>query len=63
MLTLEEARIGLIGVGYVGLPLAVAFGREYPTLGFDISERRIAELRNGIDTTREVPSEDLKRST
>jgi UDP-N-acetyl-D-galactosamine dehydrogenase len=63
VLTLEEARIGLIGVGYVGLPLAVAFGREYPTLGFDISERRIAELRNGIDTTREVPPEDLKRAT
>jgi len=62
MLTLEEARIAVIGVGYVGLPLAVAFGREYPTVGFDISEHRIAELRSGIDTTREVSSDDLQQA-
>ncbi|MGI9264957.1 MAG: nucleotide sugar dehydrogenase [Gammaproteobacteria bacterium] len=63
MLALEEARIGVIGVGYVGLPLAVAFGRRFPTIGFDISEQRVAELRIGRDSTREVPAGDLEQAT
>jgi UDP-N-acetyl-D-galactosamine dehydrogenase len=63
MLTLKEARIGVIGVGYVGLPLAVAFGRQFPTVGFDISEQRVAELRQGADSTREVTAGDLEQAT
>src|SRR5690625_1958527 len=54
-----EARIGVIGLGYVGFPLAVAFGGTFPTIGFDIDESRIAELRGGRDSRREVPPEDL----
>lgn len=47
-------RLAVVGLGYVGLPLAVAFGRSFPTLGFDISVERIAELVAGRDNTREV---------
>lgn len=54
-----EARIGVIGLGYVGLPLAVAFGRCLPTIGFDISAERIAELKKGVDRTLEVEPDDL----
>ncbi len=56
-------RIGVIGLGYVGLPLAVEFGRKYPTIGFDLSEKRIAELRDGIDVTREVDGDELGQAT
>ncbi len=52
-------RIGIIGLGYVGLPLAVEFGKKYPTVGFDINNLRISELKNGIDRTLEVSSENL----
>ena len=51
MLTLKDTRIGVVGLGYVGLPLAVTFGRELPTTGFDIDEARIAELEAGRDST------------
>jgi UDP-N-acetyl-D-galactosamine dehydrogenase len=44
-------KISIIGLGYVGLPLVVEFGKKYPTLGFDINEVRIKELREGHDTT------------
>ncbi len=54
-----ETRIGIIGLGYVGLPLAVEFGRHYPTLGFDIDARRVAELREGRDRTNETSAEEL----
>ena len=53
-------KIAIIGLGYVGLPLAVAFGKKYPTIGFDVNKRRIAELRKGIDLTKEVASEPLE---
>lgn len=53
-------RIGIIGLGYVGLPLAVEFGKVMDVIGFDINEERIKELRDGFDRTREVESEDLK---
>jgi len=49
-----EHRIGVIGLGYVGLPLAVEFGKKYPTVGFDINEKRIGELRSAFDRTREM---------
>ncbi len=56
----NEARIAVIGLGYVGLPLAVEFGKRYPTIGFDIKEQRIAELRLGRDHTLEVDAKELK---
>ena len=55
----SEVRVAVIGLGYVGLPLAVALGRAFPTVGFDISARRIAELRDGFDSTGEVDSAGL----
>ena len=51
--------IAIIGLGYVGLPLAVEFGKKYKTLGFDINEKRIAELRHGVDHTLEVDKKEL----
>lgn len=55
----EAPRFAVIGLGYVGLPLAVAFGREQPTVGFDIDPERIAELRAGQDHTLEVEAGEL----
>jgi len=55
-------RIAVIGLGYVGLPLAVALARQFDTVGFDIDERRVAELRSGQDRTNEVEAEALKTS-
>ncbi len=54
-----ETRIAIIGLGYVGLPLAVAFGRLYSTIGFDINSGRVAALRRGHDVTREVDDAEL----
>ena len=59
----DEIRLGVIGLGYVGLPLAAEFGRHLDTVGFDISERRIDALKQGRDHTREVTPEQLKSST
>lgn len=56
---LDNIKIGMIGLGYVGLPLAVEFGRKYPTVGFDINQHRILELRSGRDHTLEVSEEEL----
>jgi len=58
----EKPNIAIIGLGYVGLPLAVEFGKHYPTLGFDINAQRIAELERGEDGTREVEPEELRSS-
>jgi UDP-N-acetyl-D-glucosamine/UDP-N-acetyl-D-galactosamine dehydrogenase len=55
-------KIGVIGLGYVGLPLAVEFGKKFEVVGFDINKERIAELRNGTDRTKEVEADDLKAS-
>jgi len=57
--TLEKKKIGVIGLGYVGLPLAVEFGKTRPVVGFDINEVRITELRSGQDSTLEVALEEL----
>jgi len=57
--TNSETRIAIIGLGYVGLPLAVAFGRRHPTVGFDINSARVDALRQGHDATREVGDEEL----
>jgi len=59
MLKMEEVRIGIVGLGYVGLPLAVAFGRVFPTIGFDIKTDRIEELKGGVDKTLEVDAAEL----
>jgi UDP-N-acetyl-D-glucosamine/UDP-N-acetyl-D-galactosamine dehydrogenase len=55
----DNPTIAIIGLGYVGLPLAVEFGKKYSTIGFDINECRISELREGIDATQEVDKEEL----
>lgn len=60
MFQLEQLKIAIIGLGYVGLPLAVEFGKHKPTIGFDINENRILELKNGHDHTLEVSSDELK---
>jgi len=52
-------KTAVIGLGYVGLPLAVAFGEKRPVVGFDISTKRITELRKSEDYTREVSTEEL----
>ena len=59
MRKIEDTRIGVIGLGYVGLPLAVAFGNRFPTIGFDINRARIAELEAGRDSSLEVTTEEL----
>ena len=59
MRDLSDIRIGVIGLGYVGLPLAAAFAREFDTLGYDTDGRRVRELRDGRDRTREVADADL----
>ncbi len=59
MHTSDEIRIGIVGLGYVGLPLAVAFGRRFPTTGFDINPSRIAELQQGSDSSLEATPAEL----
>ncbi len=61
MFQLEQLKLAVIGLGYVGLPLAVEFGKYKPTLGFDINQQRIFELQNGHDHTLEVDTEELKQ--
>ena len=56
----KEKKIGLIGLGYVGLPLAVEFGKKFPTVGFDINADRVDQLNRGIDTTLEVENQFLE---
>jgi UDP-N-acetyl-D-glucosamine/UDP-N-acetyl-D-galactosamine dehydrogenase len=57
--SLKDTRIGIIGLGYVGLPLAVEFGKRYQTIGFDIKAGRIEELKAGRDSTLETTAEEL----
>ncbi|WP_368911675.1 nucleotide sugar dehydrogenase [Taklimakanibacter deserti] len=59
---MENETVAVIGLGYVGLPLAVEFGKNRPTLGFDIREERVAELRGGRDSTREVDPAELAQA-
>ena len=62
MFELKEAKLGIVGLGYVGLPLAVEFGKIYNTVGFDINQHRIDELKNGTDSTLEVDSQELNEA-
>jgi len=57
---LENSKIGIIGLGYVGLPLAVAFAEKYPVVGFDINQNRVNELLEGEDITLEIESKQLQ---
>ena len=57
---LENSKIGIIGLGYVGLPLAVAFAEKYPVIGFDINQNRVKELIEGTDSTLEIESNQLQ---
>jgi UDP-N-acetyl-D-galactosamine dehydrogenase len=60
MLRLRNCRIGVVGLGYVGLPLAVEFGKHFETIGFDVNPQRVAQLRKGRDSTLEVSPEELR---
>ncbi|HII3778858.1 TPA: hypothetical protein ACY37S_001954 [Pasteurella multocida] len=53
-MNIEKLKIGIIGLGYVGLPIAVEFGKKVPTVGFDINEKRVKSLASGKDYTLEV---------
>ncbi|MBM3455440.1 MAG: nucleotide sugar dehydrogenase [Bacteroidetes bacterium] len=57
---LENSKIGIIGLGYVGLPLAVAFAEKYQVVGFDINQNRVDALLNGVDSTLEIESDQLQ---
>ena len=59
----QTDKIGVIGLGYVGLPLAVEFGKISPTVGFDIQPSRIEELKLGTDRTLEVTATELAQAT
>ncbi len=59
MLSLRNCRVGVVGLGYVGLPLAIEFGKHFVTIGFDIKRERIRELRAGRDSTREINKNDF----
>jgi len=58
----SERIIGIIGLGYVGLPLAAAFGQKRPVIGFDINQGRIDELKNGFDRTLECDADELAQA-
>ncbi len=62
MLSIADLKIAVIGLGYVGLPLAVEFGKKVPVIGFDIYQKRIDELKSGQDHTLEVSPEELKQA-
>ncbi len=63
MLNLRKCRLGVVGLGYVGLPLAVEFGKHFDTVGFDVKRGRIAELEAGRDSTLETTRAELKAAT
>ena len=63
MFQIEQLKIAIIGLGYVGLPLAVEFGKHVSTVGFDINITRINELKNGFDHTLEVTQQELQKQT
>jgi len=62
-MNLDKVNIAVIGQGYVGLPLAIEFGKKYPTIGFDINIGRIDEVKKGVDHTNEATPEQLKSAT
>ncbi|MEH6446454.1 MAG: Vi polysaccharide biosynthesis UDP-N-acetylglucosamine C-6 dehydrogenase TviB [Oceanospirillaceae bacterium] len=63
MLQIADIKIAVIGLGYVGLPLAVEFGKKIATIGFDINKERVSDLASGQDVTLEVSSEEIKSAS
>src|SRR5690606_4195178 len=59
----KDVKLAVVGLGYVGLPVAVAFGSRIPTIGFDINKQRIADLKRGRDITNEVMAEEFASAT
>ena len=59
---LKNYKIGIVGLGYVGLPLAVEFGKKFETFAYDINQKRINELLNGLDSTGEITKRSLQSS-
>lgn len=62
-MNIQDVKLAVIGLGYVGLPLAVEFGKKRDVIGFDINNRRIKELQSGVDHTLEVESEELAQAS
>ncbi len=62
-MNINTSKIAIIGLGYVGLPLAIEFGKKITTIGFDINQARIDELKAGTDSTLETTSEEMKEAT
>lgn len=62
-MNLDQIKLGVIGLGYVGLPLAVEFGKKRLVVGFDVNSKRIEQLRSGIDATLEVDTEELSQAS
>ena len=63
MIPKEKIKIGVIGLGYVGLPLAIEFSKKYEVIGFDVNSKRIKQLISGKDNTNEVENDELKKSS
>ncbi len=63
MQSVENSRIGILGLGYVGLPLAVEFGKQFDTVGFDVNADRVLALREGHDGTHEMTVDDIRQAT
>lgn len=63
MANLENTKLAIVGLGYVGLPLAVEFGKKYQTIGYDLNAARVTELQSGTDSTLEVDAEELGQAT
>ena len=59
-MNLNNKKIGVVGVGYVGLPLAIEFGKKYKTVAYDINVKRIVKLKNNIDVSGEISKNDFK---
>ena len=62
MIVFDKLEIAIIGLGYVGLPLAVEFSKKFPVTGYDINEKRISELRRGYDATKEITSAEISEA-
>ena len=60
--SVNEKTIAVIGLGYVGLPLAVQFGKKFETIGFDLSKEKIEHYKNNNDPTGEVPREEFEKA-
>ncbi|SFQ10237.1 UDP-N-acetyl-D-galactosamine dehydrogenase [Pseudarcicella hirudinis] len=59
---LSDVKIAIVGLGYVGLPLSVEFGKKYPVTGFDINQNRVLQLRKGLDITHEIDEESVRKA-